>query len=213
MLDAGFAGPFIRLFPEEEIPRIVQRVLETFPFLIRPASGCKRPEDNLTDQLFTRLCSCVDYRTGPVRVIPTREPSMLDEDGKKKPDVCFFSVFGIEHFFVVEAKRLFVTASKGSKHSLIQEYIDEGMMRFVSGYYARTQAAGAMLGYVFDADLATAKATLSQQIAAASAKLCLSGSWQPSTLLVDPPVDETCHALTGRRLVIYHLLAKLATTR
>jgi len=66
-----------------------------------------------------------------------------------------------------------------------------------------------MLGYVFDVDLPTARTALSKQIAAASAKLCLSGSWQPSTLPVDPPVDETCHTLTDRRLVLYHLLAKL----
>lgn len=203
------ASQFIALFPDEEISRILQNIQNLLPTLSRPLKTCKRPEDELSDQLFKKIRIMPEYRTGPITAMPIREPSILDDEGKKKPDVCFFSIHGIETYFAVEAKRLFIRSGKGVMQSLIQEYIDEGMMRFITGYYAPTQEAGAMLGYVFDVSIATAETTLSGKIAASSQKLCMTTSWQKSNISIKPPINETEHDLHGRKFVIYHLLTKV----
>lgn len=65
---------------------------------------------------------------------------------------------GIDTDFIVEAKRLFLKRPNGRLNSLVAAYTgEEGMMRFVTGKYAPYQQSSAMLGYVYDIDLAEAQ--------------------------------------------------------
>lgn len=55
-------------------------------------------------------------------------------------------------FFTAECKRLHVRTQSGFKH-LADEYVIEGMQRFVDGEYSKGVPCGGMVGYVMDNDL------------------------------------------------------------
>lgn len=58
-------------------------------------------------------------------------------------------------FFTAECKRLHVRTESGFKH-LADQYVTEGMQRFVNGEYSKGAPCGGMIGYVMDNDLETA---------------------------------------------------------
>jgi len=57
--------------------------------------------------------------------------------------------FGQKIFFELECKRLRVRTESGFKH-LADEYVEDGLQRFVDGKYSSGLPCGGMLGYVMD---------------------------------------------------------------
>ena len=57
-----------------------------------------------------------------------------------------------ERYIAFECKRLNVSFTSGKK-SLALDYVNEGMMRYISAQYAKNLPLGVMLGYVMDGDL------------------------------------------------------------
>jgi len=209
------ASEFVKLFPSEDIPRIVQNILEGCKTLKRSIPG--EIENKLSVRLFAKLISFPEYRIGPLTVIPLWESPIINFIGdeveiKGRADILFlFPGGGLETYFLVEAKRLFVTPSDGKIVSLTGRYIDDGMMRFVTGQYASKMNTGAMLGYVFDKNLSEAKTALSEAIRKkrSDLKIVPEGEWRESNLSVSPPVDETRHELTQGAFTIYHILTQV----
>jgi hypothetical protein len=189
------------LFPQEDIATIVQDVLDCSTGLKRPGPKCKRPEEELTKQVFNRLVKTDRYRVGPFYA--EYDPWLVGL--KDRPDIRFSCGRGIECYFLVEAKRLFVTFPGGRKDSLIAEYIDEGVMRFVSRRYAPFQHASAMLGYVHDEPLDSAKQKLCETMKRHGCKLKLKQDIISSALPVTPNVSESTHALSYGDFTLYHL--------
>jgi len=194
------------LFPQDDVPIIVQDVLDACKYLKSLPFGVKRPEEYLSRKIYAYLRFLPRYRSGPLE--PHFESPLPDLDGRT--DIRFSCGKGIDTYFVFEAKRLFVTFPRGSQDTLIKEYVDDGMMRFVSGKYAPFQKSSAMLGYVFDCDIIIARNAVSEHVRKSSQALCLETQLTPSKLPVIPPVDQTRHSLDEKRLfVIYHLFVKI----
>lgn len=199
----------IPLFPTDEIPRILDTVMSCAGTLH------KRHETEREDEITNRLHKLLRkaFRSAPF--IPAREHSVFDDSDKEGPsgriDINFICLPGDETYFAIEAKRLHVTFPSGWQ-SLIGEYTGEqGMMCFVSGKYAPFQRAAAMLGYVFDGDVAKASAGVSASVAKNAGRLRLAPPHrlQKSTILPGKELDETHHNLDSKEFTIYHQLVSV----
>jgi hypothetical protein len=212
MAEGHSAAGFVRLFPSEDIPSILQNLQSCCKTLIRQKPS--EIENDLTKRLYLQLCRYSEYRTGPIEPHWESQVVVLDDDEPGitgRVDIRFSCGRGIETYFPVEAKRLFVTYPKGRNASLVADYIDDGMMRFVTGQYGSKMTVGAMLGYVCDNTVSKARSALIGAIDNYAEKLRLTaeGRWQESTIEVTPPVDETRHELDSRGFTIYHMLTKV----
>lgn len=203
------AAPFVPLFPSNEVPGILAAVLSSCGGL-RKRDPLEH-ENPLTYRLYCMLIQLPQYRDGPIQ--PHWESWVVDPDAcaRESPgraDIRFCCPHGIRVYFAIEAKRLHVTSANGRWSSLVREYVDDGMMRFVSGRYAPHMESGAMLGYVFDGDTVKARAGVDKAVStnAVLLRLAPSGHLAPSTVLPGHPVDETRHDLSGRPFTLYHLL-------
>jgi len=78
------------------------------------------------------------------------DADLAKETGRK--DIVFFPGHDGDLYFCLEAKRLNARV-KGVMKSLADEYVKEGMQRFVDGKYGRHVHHGGMLGYVLDGDV------------------------------------------------------------
>jgi len=115
---------------------------------------------------------------------------------------------GAEVYFAIEAKRLRVQYARGRLEAGSNEYVDEGMIRFVSGQYAPYMRAGAMLGYVFDGNTDKARQGIDRAVQSKAEKLKLMPPHKlvPSEILTDQPIDETSHILEKHIFTVYHVL-------
>jgi hypothetical protein len=215
IVDATWTG----LFPDDEIPRIL-RIVERCAKGLRKLAPCES-ENSLSDRLYHRIVRDPAFREVPAelyRELPGyREGEEDTEPAKPGPigrvDFVFKNGTGAQKpypEFVIEAKRLNVTFPRAGHHSLVPEYVtgDQGMMCFITGRYAATQCSGAMLGYVFDGNIASARAAIAKAVAANPEKLRLEdGAVLTPTIHPGLCADETLHDLTNRRFRLYHLLA------
>lgn len=94
---------------------------------------------------------------------PITDPNYGTELGRNDLRVYPPKHCGQTVFFVVECKRLRVTTDAGFRH-LADEYVAEGMQRFVDGKYACGLPCGGMLGYVMDDRLDDAFAKVQEEI-------------------------------------------------
>lgn len=212
------AAECIPLFPEEEIPFILQAVLRCGRQLRK--KDPREREDHLSNRLYLHLRRDPDLRKRPVR--PFREVSVYDsseqddslgENPSGRPDIVFLypSISGEWPYFAIECKRLHVTFLSGLR-ALINEYVTghQGMMCFIEQRYSRGLAHGAMLGYVFDGKADVARESVAQSIRQHHDKLQAhhQGEMQPSALSI-PEIHETHHRIGGRLFVLHHLFVSV----
>ena len=206
------ASDFVSLFPSDDIPGIIQSILTSVAPIAR-IFLCEK-ENDLTKRFYKVLCRNPEYRRGPIE--PRLESSIVVFDGEEpditgRADIIFTCGRGLETYFPVEAKRLYVTYPSGKMAPLVTDYIKDGMMRYVTGQYASKMVEGAMLGYVCDNTVSAARKALDATVTSNTATLRLAGdgAWQTSALAVTPPIDETRHDLDGRKFTMYHILTKV----
>ena len=115
------------------------------------------------------------------------------EAGRK--DIVFFPSHREEIYICIEAKRLNAMIS-GARRSLADEYVKEGMQRFVDGKYSRSVRHGAMLAYVLDGDIGRAMQNIENNIQKRLIELRMNkkGGLLPSTVRpADSRTKETRH--------------------
>lgn len=195
------------LFPEDEIPGMIRDVLDSCRHLLRPPQKEKRPEEALSRQVYLCLRRMEKYRRGPLE--PHLE-SWLPDLGARA-DIRFSCGKGVDTYFVIEAKRLFVTYPSGRKDSLVREYVHEGMMRFVSGKYAPYQQSSAMLGYVHDQRIEPARVAIEGEMKTRAKELCLVLDDSGAGIRIGSSAEYSSHQLEGgRRFTLYHLLVRVS---
>jgi hypothetical protein len=220
-------GAYGRLFPQQHIPVIlllIKRIPGSSaagcPFLrynfqvgetLRKQTATDR-EDRLTTRLSRRLIRAPSFRDGPLQI--HLQPDIVNSDAdpeintsEGRLDLQVSCGLGYEVYFAIEAKRLRV--SLPSRLFLGgREYVEDGMMRFVTGQYAPLMQSGAMLGYVFDGEKVKARSDINRQVQKKAKELKLKEPKRlaPSPILPDQPIDETHHNLERRSFTIYHLL-------
>lgn len=113
-------------------------------------------------------------------------------------------------FFTVECKRLHVRTASGFKH-LVDEYVKEGLQRFVSGKYSSGLPCGGMVGYVMDNRIDDAFTHIQSEINARRTKLKMKKNAMlvPSSVLPSCRYSaETLHTRKDGELIVHHLLVE-----
>ncbi len=198
------------LFPEEEIPVILRAVLRSLKGLRKTKP--RELETGLNKRLRKLLQRDSELKDSPVEVDREKVLDDDDTDVEGRLDISF--TFSTERrkpwpYFAIEAKRLHVTYN-GRVHPQIPKYVTDrqGMMCFVDNRYSKGLISAAMLGYVFDGEVAKARAGISNHIQLNHAKL---KSIPPHGLapcrIAIAEVDETRHDFDGREFTLYHILS------
>jgi hypothetical protein len=140
---------------------------------------------------------------------PITDPTFGTELGRN--DLTFFPQHHHRQkiFFTVECKRLHVTTDSGFRH-LADEYVKEGLQRFVEGKYSSGLPCGGMLGYVMDNRIAEAFARVCNEIKSRHHILKMKNAEMlrsPSSILPKQPQSaDSIHHRADGVFAVYHLL-------
>lgn len=205
---AGEARVFGVLFPKRHIPIILISILQAGKTLRKKSTN--EIENRLTRRLCIKLNQIQIFRDGPLSIHPQQEILSSDPD-KDTPegyiDILVSCEFGSEVYFAIEAKRLRVRSTSGKMDAGNDDYVNDGMMRFVSGQYAPFMKTGAMLGYVYDGDTKKARLGVGGYInkKVKKLKLILPQKLTKAPIVPDKAIYETRHELKKRSFIIYHI--------
>ncbi|MBW2583546.1 MAG: hypothetical protein JRE36_08215 [Deltaproteobacteria bacterium] len=205
---AGEVREFRVLFPQRHIPIILISILQAGKTLRKKSPN--EIENRLTRRFCIKLNQIQIFRDGPLSIHPQQEILSSDPD-KDTPegyiDILVSCEFGSEVYFAIEAKRLRVRSTSGKMDAGNDDYVNDGMMRFVSGQYAPFMKTGAMLGYVYDKDINKARSGVAGYIKSRVKELKLISPKQltKASIVPDKPIYETRHGLKKRTFFIYHI--------
>jgi len=205
----GYAGNpdlWADLFPDGLVPWILDLVLESWQTFPKP-----RPtelEVPITKRFCVHLRARKDRSGAPFSIWPESE-ELDSESGELLGRIDLRLLHGHRErvYFALKCKRLNVVANR-RRSSLAGKYVEEGMMRFITGQYAGGLDKGGMLGYVMDGKTADAIASVKCAIDSRRNSLALKKGTSLSVCALRPnikEVKETNHVPTGRHFVIYHL--------
>ena len=112
-------------------------------------------EDPTTEDLYRLLQLHRDASCLPFQIhiqMAELDPAAGEDQGRM--DIAFLPLIPREDiYFCLECKRLNAKSSSGKTRTLTSEYITHGMLRFVSGQYAKRVRHGGMIAYVLDGDV------------------------------------------------------------
>ena len=205
---AGEAKSFRVLFPKRHIPIILISILQAGKTLRKKSPT--EIENRLTRRLCKNLNQIQIFRDGPLSIHLQQEILSSDPD-KDTPegyiDILVSCEFGSEVYFAIETKRLRVRSTSGKMDAGNDEYVNDGMMPFVSGQYAPFMKAGAMIGYVYDRDINKARSGVAGYIKSRvkELKLTTPKELKGASILPNKPIYETLHGLRRRSFIIYHI--------
>jgi hypothetical protein len=205
---AGEVRPFRVLFPKRHIPIILISILQAGENLRKKTANDL--EDWISRRLYWRLIRIYPFRDGPLDIRLQPEIVSIDSDENAPAGKIDFIVscgLGAEKYFAIEAKRLRVRSTSGKMDAGNDDYVNDGMMRFVSGQYAPFMKTGAMLGYVYDRDIKKARSGVAGYIKSRGKELKLTSPKQltRASILPGKAIYETRHGLNKRSFLIYHI--------
>jgi len=205
---AGEVKAFRVLFPQRHIPIILISILQAGKTLR------KKSPTEIENRLIRRFCKKLNriqiFRDGPLSIHPQQE--ILSSDPEKDTpegyiDILVSCEFGSEVYFAIEAKRLRVRSTGGKMDAGNDDYVNAGMMRFVSGQYGPFMKTGAMIGYVYDRDINKARSGVAGYIKSRGKELKLTSPKRltNASIIPDKAIYETRHGLKKRPFIIYHM--------
>lgn len=176
------------------VPVILELVITTWKE-ITPHSG-DETEDNITNLLCRKLRQNKKARQLPFQIRPQiieLDPMPGEEFGRM--DLVFIPLTDNEDiYFCLECKRLNVK-KEGKIRSYASEYVNLGMIRFITGQYSKAVRHGGMLAYVLDGDVPSAVRNVEKNIRLKHVVLGMTppGAFVPSTILDDKRARESHH--------------------
>lgn len=196
------------MFEQQLVPVVLALIFSTWEQMPKP--GQSEHEDAISDKLYCALLNAKNRNEHPFLI--SREDWEYDiEQGKGtgRKDIVFFpSLYEEDIYLAIEAKRLNAIIS-GTKHSLADSYVKEGMQRFVDAKYARSVRHGVMLAYVLDGKIGKAIKNVENNIQKQCKKLRMShNEFIASTIRPhDTRTRETHHKRVHEKVVfrIHHL--------
>jgi len=202
------ARVFKALFPKRHIPTVLISILQAGEKLRKKTANDL--EDWISRRLYWRLIRIYPFRDGPLDIRLQPEIVSVDSDENAPAGKIDFVVscgLGAETYFAIEAKRLRVRSISGKMDAGNGDYVNDGMMRFISGQYAPFMMACAMLGYVYDRDINKARSGVARYINSKEKELKLSSPKRltKASILPDMAIYETRHGLEKRSFLIYHI--------
>ena len=179
------------------VPAILSLVVSSWEEM--PAYAADETEDNITLLLCRRLRQNKKARALPFQVRPQTielDPMPGSDEETGRMDIVFVPHTDDEDiYFCLESKRLNVIKN-GKIRSYASEYVKKGMIRFVTGFYAKAVRHGGMLAYVLDGDVPKAMSNVEANMQANQAELYMAapGAFVPSAILTsDARARETHH--------------------
>ncbi len=202
------ARVFKALFPKRHIPTVLISILQAGESLRKKTANDL--EDWISRRLYWRLIRIYPFRDGPLDIRLQPEIVSVDSDENAPAGKIDFVVscgLGAEIYYAIEAKRLRVRSTSGRLNAGNDDYVNNGMMRFVTSQYAPFMKTGAMLGYVYDRDINKARSGVAGYIKSREKELKLTSPKQltRASILPDKAIYETRHALKKRSFIIYHI--------
>jgi len=202
------AKDFRGLFPHGQIPVVLSSILQAGSTLQKKTERDR--EDWITRRLYKRLILIPTFRDGPLGIHLKPEIISINLDADTPAgeiDLLVSCGRGYEIYFPLEAKRLRVRSPKGEVIPGSGAYVNDGMMRFITGKYAPCMEAAAMLGYVFDGKMDLARVDVNRVVRSKCLELKLISPKQllRSNILPASQIGETRHDLGKRSFVIYHV--------
>lgn len=156
--------------------RIADAVEAAWPVCIAPLQSKKNAmthEDHITEHLVQSL---IRTKLMPGRIIYQYTLLAEDADGNVSApsNIDFALTIGDNEdvYLACECKRLNVPYKTGVR-ALVGEYVDEGLMRFVTGQYSSGLPLAMMLGYVMNAKTDVARRGVKRILALRSATIGL----------------------------------------
>lgn len=195
-------------FQQNLVPAVLAYIITAWEQMPKP--GPSDLEDAISDKLYSALVKAKRRNDFPFLI--RREDLEFDTDLAKetgRKDIVFFPSLQEQIYLCLEAKRLNAVIS-GVNRSLADEYIKEGMQRFVDGKYARYVRHGAMLAYVLDGNTNRAIQNIENNIRNRLPELRMdkNGGLVASTIRPDDcRTKETSHRRAHEKTVfhIHHL--------
>lgn len=196
-------------FQQNLVPAVLAYITTTWEQMPKP--GLSDLEDVISDKLYSALLKAKRRNDFPFLI--RHEDLEFDTDLAKKTgrkDIVFFPSLQEEEIYLcLEAKRLNAVIS-GVRRSLADEYVKEGMQRFVDGKYARSVRHGTMLAYVLDGNTDRAIQNVENNIRNRLSELRMdkNGGLGASTIRPDDcRTKETSHRRAHEKAVfrIHHL--------
>lgn len=194
--------------------RLLERIAAVWPACVALLPG--QPDEdaitvNLVDLLWRdavarRLCHWVEFQF---------EPFGMKASGAKfskgKVDIGVLLDQDRDRYLAYECKRLNVTWG-GTRHSLATEYVQDGLMRFLTEQYSEGLPVGCMLGYVLDGDTTFAAKQVTGAIKG-HGPIGLVGTVEDLATLAGVPRFRTGHARArGGHIEVRHALLAYPAT-
>jgi len=190
--------------------RIVNAVETAWPICIAPLQSKKNSlthEDHITEHLVQSL---IRTKLVPGRII--YQYTLLTEDGSGNvsapSNIDFVLTLGDDEdvYLACECKRLNVPYKTGVR-ALVNEYVDQGLMRFVTGQYSNGLPLAMMLGYVMNAKSDEAKRGVKRILKLRSAIVRLQSERDDPVISGRPIRFHTTHAcVPGHIIEVAHTL-------
>lgn len=208
MLAGDLAAWLVHFRTLEE--RVADAVELAWPLCIGPLQRKKNTmthEDHITEHLVHAL---IRTKKMPGRII--YQYTVLAEAADRyvsiSGNIDFVLTIGDDEdvYLACECKRLNVPYGSGTR-GLVGEYVDEGIMRFVSGQYANGLPLAMMLGYVMNARADRARRGLKRAMARRAAAIGLRSERDEPIVEGRPLRFFTTHACTrGQVIEVVHTL-------
>jgi hypothetical protein len=145
------------------VPDILSLIVAAWESL--PAITENQKEDDITIALCREMRQLRSSRGLPFQIQVQQseiDPPPGEQTGRL--DVAINLLVPSEQiYFCLEGKRLNVVVD-GTVRAYASEYVNEGMMRFISGRYSRAVSHGGMIGYVLDRNIARAIANVQENV-------------------------------------------------
>lgn len=150
-------------FIDEQLPNLLTLVIDSWEQMRAPAPDA--PEEQITMTLCGKMKNHRAARELMFQIhLESVEVDPAEGEDRGRMDIAFYPMRNREDiYFCVEAKRLNVVKD-GTVRSYASEYVRLGMMRFITGRYAKLARNGAMVGYVADGRVSHAIANVEQNV-------------------------------------------------
>jgi hypothetical protein len=206
---AGDVGDWLDHFRTLEV-RMAEAIEAAWPVCIGPLQlkkGAMTHEDHITNHLVETL---IRTKKIPGRIIP--QYSLLaaasDRSVTLSSNIDFVLTIGDDEdvYLACECKRLNVPYKSGIR-GLVGAYVDDGLMRFISGQYSNGLPLAMMLGYVMNARLDRARRGLRRAMIVRSKAINLKSEKDGPVIKGHPLRFFTTHAgASGHHIEVTHTL-------
>jgi hypothetical protein len=180
--ESNVVGQPIPIFRQDIIVTVLRLIREAWEKLSKKGEILANwDEDTIAGALHNEMWE-VKKRFGinsPPRI--ENESASRKSNKSLKPDgfIDFKMIYawGTEDdYFGIECKRL-SSSTQGKDKSLATNYVNEGVMRFVTGTYCRDHDYAAMIGFVIDGKLTDCVDRVRQRLSKYRQKICMVEDW------------------------------------